>query len=211
MKTVALIPARGGSKGVQNKNIRLLNDEPLIFYSITAAKYSNVDEVWVSTDSGAIKSAALNVGAKVIDRPVELASDTSRSEDALLHFCDNVEFDRLVFLQATSPLIQPDHINGGLEMMDEYDSVFSAYKEHWLPRWTMDVNPHNFHSVSSRGMRQDYNDVWVENGAFYITSRDQLLESKNRVSGNIGVYEMKPHQSVQIDTEHDFEFCEKLL
>ena len=211
MKTVALIPARGGSKGVQNKNIRLLNDEPLIFYSITAAKYSNVDEVWVSTDSGAIKSASLSVGAKVIDRPKELAGDNSRSEDALLHFCESEEFDRLVFIQATSPLIQPDHINGGLELMNQYDSVFSAYREHWLPRWTMDVKPNNFHSVSSRGMRQDYKDVWVENGAFYITSRDQLLKSKNRVSGNIGVYEMKPHQSVQIDTEHDFKFCEKLL
>ena len=101
MKTVALIPARGGSKGVQNKNIRLLNDEPLIFYSITAAKYSNVDEVWVSTDSGAIKSASLSVGAKVIDRPKELAGDNSRSEDALLHFCESEEFDRLVFIQAT--------------------------------------------------------------------------------------------------------------
>ena len=187
MKTVALIPARGGSKGVQNKNIRLLNDEPLIFYSITAAKYSNVDEVWVSTDSGAIKSASLSVGAKVIDRQKELAGDNSRSEDALLHFCESEEFDRLVFIQATSPLIQPDHINGGLELMNQYDSVFSAYREHWLPRWTMDVKPNNFHSVSSRGMRQDYKDVWVENGAFYITSRDQLLKSKNRVSGNIGV------------------------
>jgi len=211
MKTVALIPARGGSKGVQDKNVRLLNDEPLIFYTITAAKYSNVDEVWVSTDSSVIKSAALRAGAKVIDRPKELAGDKSRSEEALLHFCDNVEVDRLVFIQATSPLLQPDHINGGLEMMNEYDSVFSAFKEHWLPRWTMDVKPQNFHSLNSRGMRQDYKDVWVENGAFYITSKDRLVEYKSRLSGNIGVYEMKPHQSVQIDTEHDFEFCEKLL
>ena len=211
MKRVAFIPARGGSKGIKNKNVCMVNGEPLLFYAITAAKYSNVDEVWVSTDSSSIKSVAKSLGAKVIDRPSEISNDKSPSEEALIHFAENVDFDVVVFMQATSPLMQPDHINDGLEMMKEYDSVFSAYKEHWLPRWTLSVTPYNFPSLGKRGMRQDYKDVWVENGAFYITSKDQLLESKNRVSGNIGVYEMKPQESVQIDNPSDIDFVEKLL
>ena len=154
MKTIGLILARGGSKGIPNKNIQMLSGMPMIAYSINAAKYSNIDEVWVSTDSAHIRSVAKTYGAKVLDRPEELASDTSPSEDSLLHFADNVDFDRLVFIQPTSPLLRPKFIDEGLEKMGKYDSVFSVYKEHWLPRWDLSVCPLNF-ELHKRPRRQD--------------------------------------------------------
>ena len=210
MKTVAVILARGGSKGVVNKNIRLLSGEPLVYYAISAAKYSDVDEVWVSTDSAYIKTISKTYGANVLDRPSKISKDTSPSEEALFHFAENVVFDRLVFIQPTSPLLQPDDINKGLELLEKYDSVFSVYKEHWLPRWSLSRKPLNFQN-RNRPRRQDKKSCYVENGAFYMTTKRLLLESECRISGDIGVYEMLPQGSVQIDEENDFSYVEKLL
>ena len=210
MKTVALILARGGSKGIPNKNLQLLGGLPLIEYTINAAKYSNVDEVWVSTDSVYIKTICKSLGANVIDRPDNLAKDTSPSEEALLHFAENEEFDTLVFIQPTSPLLRPAHINSGIDMMKEYDSVFSAYKEHWLPRWNLDVSPSNFNN-NERPRRQDREDVYVENGAFYITTKENLLKSKLRYSGNIGAVELPLERSFGVDTYEDLNLIKKIM
>ncbi|MBC8442870.1 MAG: acylneuraminate cytidylyltransferase family protein [Proteobacteria bacterium] len=210
MKTIALILARGGSKEIPRKNIQPLSGEPLISYAINSAKWSRVDEVWVSTDSSSIKNISEGLGAKVIDRPSEFATDESASEDALLHFAENVDFDILVFVQPTSPLLRPSYINEGLEKMKEYDSVFSVYEEHWLPRWDLQLNPIGFDNYS-RPRRQDRESVYVENGAFYITTKDKLLESKTRISGNIGIVKMKMQDSFQIDTQDDLDMVEKFL
>ena len=94
--------------------------------------------------------------------------------------------------------------------MKNYDSVFSVCREHWLPRWSMDVKPLNFNN-EKRPRRQDRPDTYIENGAFYITTRDALLRSKARVSGRIGVVEMSPYESFQIDTWEDLNFVEKLI
>jgi N-acylneuraminate cytidylyltransferase len=95
-------------------------------------------------------------------------------------------------------------------MMDKYDSVFSAYREHWIPRWTLEGKPDAW-SIESRPMRQDRKERWVENGAVYITSRKQLEQSKLRYSGNIGILEMPIHRSFQIDTMDDLELIRKCL
>lgn len=210
MKKVALLLARGGSKGIPNKNLQLLGGIPLIEYTINSAKYSDVDEVWVSTDSTYIKTISKSLGAKVLDRPDEFAKDTSPSEDALLHFAENVDFDVLVFIQPTSPLLRPSQIDEGMEMLSEYDSVFSAYKEHWVPRWSLEGNPQNFDN-NKRTRRQEHEELYVENGAFYITTKDRLLESKVRVSGNIGIYEMPLADSFQVDTWDDLKLIERLV
>ena len=212
MKIVSVILARGGSKGIPNKNIMLLKDKPLIQYSIDASLYSKVHATWVSTDCTSIKSVALKCGANVLDRPIELASDTSPSEDALLHFSENVDFDILVFLQPTSPLILFKDINTGLEkiLSNKYDSLFSVYREHWLPRWSLNTKPQNW-DINNRPMRQDIDELLVENGAFYISTRKQLLKSKLRYGGRIGYVEMPLHRSFQIDTEDDIELVKKLL
>ena len=210
MKTVALILARGGSKGITNKNILPLSGEPLISYSINAAKWSSVDEVWVSSDSTPIRNISKGLGVSVIKRPDEFSTDESPSEEALLHFAENADFDTLVFIQPTSPLLKPTYIDIGLKKMEKYDSVFSVYEEHWFPRWDMKMNPIGFDN-NNRPRRQDRDVVYVENGAFYITTKQRLLDSKCRVSGNIGVVEMKLQDSFQIDVEDDFELVERFL
>ena len=212
MKIVSVILARGGSKGIPNKNIMLLKDKPLIQYSIDASLSSKVHETWVSTDSKAIKIVAQNCGAHILDRPQELASDTSSSEEALLHFSDNVDFDILVFLQPTSPMILSQDINKGLEtLLDaKYDSLFSVYREHWIPRWSLHLEPKNW-DIKHRPMRQDIDELFVENGAFYISTRKQLMSSKLRYGGKIGHIEMPLLRSFQIDTYDDVELIKKLL
>ena len=116
----------------------------------------------------------------------------------------------MVFIQPTSPLIKSADINKGLEMMDKHDSVFSVTKEHWIPRWTMDVEPYEW-EIDNRPMRQDKSETYIENGAFYITKRKNLLESGLRYSGKIGVVEIPLSRSFQIDTLEDLELVEKLL
>ena len=164
----------------------------------------------MSTDSSEIASVVSEYGVKVIERPEDISTDTSQSEEALLHAARDSEFDVLVFIQPTSPLIKSEDINKGLEMMDKYDSVFSVTKEHWIPRWTMDVKPFEW-EINNRPMRQDKPETYIENGAFYITKRKNLLESKLRYSGKIGVVEMPLSRSFQIDTIEDLELMEKLL
>jgi CMP-N,N'-diacetyllegionaminic acid synthase len=208
IKTIIL--ARGGSKGIPQKNIILLKNKPLLAYSIQAAKLSDVNEVWVSTDCVDVAKIAEKYGANVIFRPLEISGDKSKSEEALLHFANTVDFNILVFIQPTSPLLLPEDINKGLSMMLDYDSIFSAYKEHWIPRWTLDNKPDDW-SINNRPMRQDKPEKYVENGAFYITTKKALLESQCRYSGRIGVVEMPLWRSFQIDTLQDLELIEKLL
>ena len=210
MRTVSLLPARGGSKGIPNKNIAPLNGKPLIYYAIRASLNSESQETWVSTDNDEIKRVSIECGARVIDRPAEISKDYSQSEEALLHFCSEVDFDTLVFIQPTSPLVESTHIDTGIQMMNEYDSVFSVYKEHWVPRWTKEVNPDEW-DVNNRPMRQQMDEKYVENGAFYITKKENLLQSKLRYSGKIGVVEMPLHKSFQIDTEEDLALIGNML
>jgi CMP-N,N'-diacetyllegionaminic acid synthase len=210
MKIKTIILARGGSKGIPKKNIIPLKRKPLLAYSIEAAKLSNANNIWVSTDCENIKNTAIRYGAKVIIRPDNISGDSSKSEEALLHFAENVDFDILVFIQPTSPLLLSEDINKGLSMMSDYDSIFSAYKEHWIPRWNLDYTPYQW-STESRPMRQDMPEKYVENGAFYISTKQALLKSKCRYSGKIGIVEMPLWRSFQIDTLEDLELIKKLL
>jgi N-acylneuraminate cytidylyltransferase len=95
-------------------------------------------------------------------------------------------------------------------MMESYDSVFSAYKEHWIPRWSIDGKPHQW-DMNNRPMRQDKEELFVENGAFYITTKERLLSSGLRYSGSIGIYEMPMERSFQIDTLEDLGLIKKLM
>jgi len=212
MKTVALILARGGSKGIPNKNIVQLKGRPLLSYAINAANKSMCDETWVSTDSSEIKKIAKSFNVKVLDRPVDISNDFSKSEEALKHFSENVDFDILIFIQPTSPLLNKSDINKGLEAIknNNYDSVFSVYKEHWIPQWTTDIKPVNW-DIDNRPMRQEKENKYVENGAFYITTKQQFNNSYRRYGGNIGIIEMPHSRSFQIDTLDDLKLIEKLL
>tara|TARA_R110000796_G_scaffold173206_1_gene290138 strand:- start:2164 stop:2802 length:639 start_codon:yes stop_codon:yes gene_type:complete len=209
-KIKSLITARGGSKGIPFKNIVDVGGKPLISYSIEASLNSSVDETWVSTDDEYIKKVAEDYGAKVIDRPKELAGDVIMPDASLLHFAENNDFNFLVFIQPTSPLLKSSDINMGINMMEKYDSVFSGYKEEWTSKWSSNMKPINWNGID-RPRRQDADDIFVENGAFYITSKERLLDSKCRYSGNIGVYEMSFYKSFQIDTLEDLKFIRGII
>ena len=211
MKTISLILARGGSKGVPQKNIKELNGAPLISYTIEASLNSSVDETWVSTDCQDIRDIALEHGASVIKRPDKFATCNSKNEDALLHFAEGRDFDLLVSIQPTSPLLLSEDINEGLKLISkDCDSVFSATKEHWVPRWTLDNQPLNW-DIHNRPMRQNMPETYIENGAFWITSKKQLLKSKLRYSGKIKPYPMPLLRSFQIDTLEDFDLIHTIM
>lgn len=210
-KVIAIILARGGSKGIPNKNIIDVKGKPLLSYTIEAAQgVRDINEVWVSTDSEAIAKVAVNYNAKVLKRPKKISGDKSQSEEALKHFAKEVDFNTMVFIQPTSPLLQSKDIDNGLKMMNKYDSVFSAYKEHWVPRWTKLSVPYEW-DINNRPMRQDKKELFIENGAFYITTKKDLLSSKLRYSGKIGICEMPLHRSFQIDTQEDLELIKKII
>ena len=212
MKIVSVILARGGSKEIPSKNIINVKGKPLIYYTIKASQESNVQETWVSTDCAKIKKVAQKFNANVLDRPKIISQDFSKSEAALIHFAEKIEFDVLVFIQPTSPLLKSKDINKGIRLiLDEgYNSVFSVYKQHWIPRWTLDIKPINW-KTDNRPMRQEVNEEYVENGAFYITTKTSLLKSQLRYSCKKNIVVMPLSRSFQIDTLEDLKLIQGLL
>ena len=212
-KNLCIIPVRGGSKGIPNKNIIDISGKPMIYYSICASQSANVDFTYVSTDSKQIAMISEKYGAKIIKRPQDISTDTSSSEEALSHFCKNVNFDIMIFIQPTSPLLLAEDLIKGINIIKsgQATSVFSVYKEHWIPRWNLDIKPINW-NPQSRPRRQDMPEQYVENGAFYITTREQFLDSGIRYGEkNLDIVEMPLSRSIQVDTLSDLELVNKLL
>ena len=210
---VSVILARGGSKGIPKKNIVDINGRPLLYYSIDASKRSDVNKTFVSTDCEEISKIALECGTNgIVDRPKHLATDKSVSDDALIHFAEIISFDILVFIQPTSPMIKSEYINEGIEMVvsGKYDSVFTATKEHWIPKWNKKVKPIDW-DIYNRPMRQDKEELYTENGMFYITTRNNLLTSKLRYSGRKGFVKIPLVNSFQVDTREDLDLIRKLI
>ena len=211
MKIKSLITARGNSKSIPNKNILDINNKPLIAYSIEASKGSDVIETWVSTDCKKIKDISLKYGAMVIERPKELATDLILNEPSLIHFAEEVDFDFLIFIQPTSPFIKSKYINQGIKFMltGKYDSVFTSTKKHWVPHWDLKINPVGW-NINNRPRRQERDEYYEENGMFYISSKRQLLKSKLRYGGRIGVLKIPSYDSFQIDSKEDLELVKRL-
>jgi len=212
MKIVSVILARGGSKGIKNKNIINLNGKPLIYYSIIQSLLSESQETYVSTNGKKIKKISLECGAKVLDRPKKYALDNSPSEEALLHFAENIDFSILVFIQPTSPLIKFEYINKGIDMIKSgnYDSIFSCYKQHFIPEWSLDLKPLNFKG-SKYPRRQDKECKLLDIGMFYVLKKEILLKNKFRLGGKIGYVEIPLFDSFQIDDYCDLKLVEKLI
>lgn len=200
-KVVSVIPARGGSKSIPRKNLIDLCGKPLIQYSIDASLCSDVDQTWVSSDDAEILSVAKRLGARTIKRPDEFATDEASSESALLHFAQNVDFDYLVFIQATSPLINYKDINKGLELLQTYDSIVSVIENNHFS-WTNGMPDYD---LRNRPRRQDRGTQYLETGAFYITSRASLLTSRVRASGEIGFVKTSRLSSLEIDEKQDLD------
>lgn len=216
---VAFIPVRGGSKSIPLKNIKNINDRPLVYWVIKAAVESkHIDMIYVSTDSQIIREtveAFSFSNVKVIDRSPETASDTASTESAMLEFARDYEFTNIILIQATSPLLTAKDIDGGFELFgkDDTTSVFSVVRQ---KRFIWNINKNGF-AVSQnydplhRPRRQEFDGYLVENGAYYITSRTDLLNTGCRMSGNIRAYEMTEDAYFEIDEPSDWLIIEQLM
>ena len=214
MYNVAFIPVRQGSKSIINKNIRDLNSKPLIYWTVMAAQVSNLDKVFVSTDGETIKNTVEQFGfskVEVIKRSPETVTDTATSESALLEFCRNYEFDNVVFLQATSPLTTAIDINGALDkyLNSDKKSLISAVKRFQFI-WGTNGNPLNY-NPQTRPRRQDWNGYYIENGAFYISSREEILKSNCRITSPVDFWEMPEKTLFEVDEPEDIAIIENLF
>jgi N-acylneuraminate cytidylyltransferase len=206
-KAVSIIPARGGSKGIPRKNLVDVNGKPLIAYTIEASVASNVQETWVSSEDDEILATAERYGAKALRRPGEFATDTASSESVLLHFAEHVDFDVLVFLQATSPLVIADDINRSVDLLNEYDSVLSV-TEFTQFVW---INGAPNYDINNRKRRQDSEPAYLETGSLFATTRTALLESKNRLSGRIGYCVVPKIRAFDVDSYDDLQLVRYLI
>lgn len=216
---VAFIPVRGGSTSIPLKNIKPLCGKPLVYWTAKAASQaSNIDTVFISTDSEKIKACVKDLDlpkVEVIDRSPETATNTASSESALLEFANNYQFDNIAFIQATSPLLVCDDIDSAFNtfLSPDCDSVLSVVEDkHFY--WQQDesgIAKELNYDVFNRPRRQDFKGCYQENGALYITSREALLESKNRVSGKIKLYVMPEETAYEIDEPQDWSIIEELL
>jgi YrbI family 3-deoxy-D-manno-octulosonate 8-phosphate phosphatase len=204
---VAVIPARGGSQGVPRKNLRRVGGVPLLARAITSARAAHrIDRVVVSTDDAEIAAVAREWGAEVVDRPASLSGHTATSESALVHALDElgVSAGVLVFIQATSPFIDPVDLDAGVErvLSGDADSLFSAV-ESWGFVWrdgvdgAVGVN----HDLRVRPRRQDRRMEYLETGAFYVMDVAGFRTAGHRFFGRVGIAVVPEHTAIEIDTE----------
>ena len=208
-QTVAIIPARGGSKQVPRKNLRRVGGVPLVERAVRAATAaSGVDLVVVSTDDAEIAAVATAAGARVIARPAEIAGDKASSESAVLHALDELErtgvqVGTVVFVQATSPFIPTSGIDEAIELIGSgrFDSAFSAHETYGF-LWRRDedgaaeaIN----HDASHRPLRQEREPHYFETGAFYAFDAAAFRVAGHRFFGRIGIVEVPEQTAVEID------------
>lgn len=214
MRIVCIIPARGGSKEIPNKNIMNFHGIPLIAWSIKQAKDSVIDDVYVSSDSSNILTISKILGAKTILRPDELAQDDSTSEDALKHAIKHLKLqyeDIVVFLQATSPVRLQSDIDNAIDVFlrEKADSLFSAgVLKEWCV-WKKVQNELVSYSFdyTNRGFRKDREAYYLDNGSIYIFKVATLFDYNNRLGGKISIYEMPLWRSFEIDDKESLELC----
>lgn len=211
-RIISVIPARGGSRGIPNKNIRDLAGKPLIVWTIHQSMRSKyVDETIVSTDDSKIKKIAVSAGASVIDRPREISGDTATTESALLHASEQLgDYDYMLLMQCTSPLRYSHQIDEAIEQLfkEKADSLLSGYiNDRFLWKEGKSLN----YDYRNRPRRQDKEWEFAENGSFYLFNKEILLIDKNRLGGKISQYIMPKWMSFEIDEPFDFELVEYLM
>lgn len=216
---VAFIPIHEGSESIILKTIKEIAGKPLVYWAAKAAndcKY--IDKVYIVTDCEKIADVVKGLfleKAEVIGRSSESASDTACTEYAMLEFAEQYDFDNIVLIQATSPLLSTEDLDKGFEkiLTHDCDSVMSVVPQkrfYWKYTEEGNIVPTNY-DVYHRPRRQEFNGNLVENGAFYITSKKNLLKTKNRVSGKISAVEMREDPFLEIDKPSDWNIIEMLL
>ena len=219
---IAIIPARGGSKGIPKKNIIDFCGKPLLAWTIEQTKRSEkINTIYVSTDDKEIASVSEQYGAKVIWRPEEISGDFASSEEALKHalgeICGKnpIHIDYVVFLQATSPLRETKDVDNAINKIisENADSLFSGAELGDFLIWEKDGD--QFRSLNydykNRGRRQEFKGQFVENGSIYVFKPEILLEYNNRLGGKIVVSEMEFWKSFEVDDLESLEFCKDIF
>ena len=218
MSTIAFIPVRGGSKSIPLKNIKPLCGKPLVCWSIEALEACRqVDEIVVATDSDAIEEVVRNghyEKTKVFRRSAENASDNASTESVMLEYLAsaNLALDTVFMLvQATSPLTQTCHFENALRQyaIGVYDSLLTCVRNKRF-FWNADGTSMNY-DYRHRPRRQEFDGLFMENGAFYISTVDNIVISGNRLSGKIGIYEMPAYTAMEIDEPDDWGLMEMLM
>ena len=215
----AFIPARGGSKGLPGKNIKIFANKPLIVHSIDYALNSNyIDEVVVSTDDVKIADIASKAGAKIIERPSNLASDNATTESVIEHYINNSKQPNIVvLLQPTSPLRPKGSLDIAIKYFQKnnFDSLLSIVPTHrffWRTENNQLAIPE--YNYLDRPMRQNMKEKdirYLENGSLYIFKISNFLKTKNRLGGKIGYVKWSEDYQYEIDSELDFNYLEKLF
>jgi len=220
-RTLAVIAARGGSKGIPNKNLIDLCGKPLIAWTVMqAAAAQGVDVVAVSSDSDQILAAAEAAGAVGVRRPEDISGDLASSESAWLHALEQLDgklgpFGRVVALQATSPIRESSDIEQALTTFEreELDSLLSVCEVEDYFNWRIGADgpePINY-DFRNRRMRQQLEKRYLENGSFYVLIPALLREQNNRLGGKIGMHLMERHKMFQIDRPEDIKLCAAIM
>lgn len=223
-RILAIIPARSGSKGLRHKNIKLLNEKPLIAYTIEAAIESDIfTDIVVSTDSEEYASISKRYGASIpFLRPDELASDIASSADMVVYTIQRLKelgkvYDYFVLLQPTSPLRKASDIKNAVDLLIEnkLDSVVSVCEaEHSLSIYNTlgdSLSLEGFINKNSATRRQDDKKYYRINGSIYISNVEKYLSERDFYGKKSKAYIMSRESSIDIDTELDFKIAEYIM
>ena len=221
MKIVSIILARGGSKGIPQKNIIDFCGKPLLAWTIEHSLNGGVDSVYVSSDSDEILDVGENYGARSIKRPKEISGDEATSESGWLHALDIIEsesgsIDWIFAPQVTSPIRSPDDVSSVLKLteLEEFDSIFSVAKIEDYFIWSRGEN-NKLKSLNydykNRKRRQEIDISYLENGSFFLFKPEILRTYNNRLGGKISIFQMDKHKMFQIDNKEDLKLCEAIM
>jgi len=219
---VAIILARGGSKGIPRKNIIDFCGKPLIVWTIEQMQQvRGIDSIWISSDSEEILSISRSCGVETIQRPDDISGDAATSESGWLNALEYIEnnagyVDLVIAPQVTSPLRGPEDIERGLRDFREqkYDSMFSCSLSEDLFFWEK-LSDGALRSVNydyrNRKRRQNISEQYIENGSFYLFKPEILRKYNNRLGGKIGMTKMEFWKMFEIDSMEDLKMCEALM
>jgi CMP-N-acetylneuraminic acid synthetase len=222
-KILAIIPARGGSKGIPRKNIKLLSGKPLMTYTIEVAlKSKYLDRVIVSTDDKEIAKISKKYGAEVIKRPKILAIDRAKTIDVIFHLLsvlkkEKYDPDVIVLLQPTSPLRIVKDIDNAIELFlkNKCESIISICESGHSPYWSFKIKSGYLTPILGRKYfkqrRQGLSKSYIPNGAIYISTPKNLFKYKSFYTNKILPYIMPLERSIDIDNETDFKLAELIL
>lgn len=220
----ALIPARGGSKGIPNKNMSILNGHPLLYYTIKEAlKIFDSKDIFLSSDSDKILDYGNKFNINLLKRPSEISGDNATSSEVIKHFIQNIELvDKenftIIYLQPTSPLRNANDIDESIKLYNknECGSLISVKKLQDFPEKAYKLDENNrltkkLDSMNSSELRQDLPNSYYPNGAIYIFEKTLFLKEGLIPQSNILPYIMNELNSIDIDTKSDLRIAEIIL